>query len=65
MFAISEHGPEHDKTFEARVVLDGQPMGVGVGRSKKQAEQAAAKETWLRLDRELGDVPAREEATHG
>ena len=65
VFEISEHGPEHDKTFEARVVFDGQPMGVGVGRSKKQAEQAAAKETWLRLDRELGDVPAREEATHG
>lgn len=65
MFEISERGPEHDKTFEARVVFDGRPMGVGVGRSKKQAEQAAAKETWLRLDRELGDIPAREEATHG
>ena len=40
-------------------------MGVGVGRSKKQAEQAAAKETWQRLDNEHGDIPAREEATHG
>ncbi|WP_426573206.1 ribonuclease III [Aquihabitans sp. McL0605] len=64
-FRITEHGPEHDKTFEAVVVFDGVLMGVGVGRSKKQAEQAAAKETWQRLDHEHGDIPAREEATHG
>jgi ribonuclease-3 len=65
VFEITEQGPEHDKTFHARVVLDGVPLGVGVGRSKKQAEQAAARDTWARLDRELGDVPVREEATHG
>lgn len=65
VFEISEEGPEHDKTFRALVVLDGRPMGEGVGRSKKQAEQAAARATWLRLDREPGDLPAREEATHG
>ncbi len=64
-FEITEHGPEHDKTFHARVVLDGVPLGIGVGRSKKQAEQAAAQDTWARLDRELGGLPAREEATHG
>jgi dsRNA-specific ribonuclease len=46
-------------------VLDGRPLGVGVGRSKKQAEQAAAQDTWAQLDREPGDLPAREEATHG
>ena len=65
VFEITEHGPEHDKTFHARVVLDGVPMGAGVGRSKKQAEQAAAQDTWARLDRELGELPVREEATHG
>ena len=65
IFEITEQGPEHDKTFHARVVLDGVPLGTGVGRSKKQAEQAAARETWARLDRELGDIPVREEATHG
>ncbi len=64
-FELSEEGPEHDKTFRAVVVLDGQPMGMGVGRSKKQAEQAAARETWQQLDRELGELPEREEATHG
>ncbi|MGN6694342.1 MAG: ribonuclease III [Aquihabitans sp.] len=65
VFEITEQGPEHDKTFHARVVLDGRPLGVGVGRSKKQAEQAAAQDTWAQLDREPGDLPAREEATHG
>jgi ribonuclease-3 len=65
VFEITEQGPEHEKTFHARVVLDGVPRGTGVGRSKKQAEQAAAQDTWARLDRELGELPAREEATHG
>jgi len=64
-FEISEEGPEHDKSFRAVVVLDDTPMGVGVGRSKKQAEQAAAQDTWHQIDRERGDRPAREEANHG
>ena len=65
VFEITEHGPEHDKTFRAVAVLDGMPMGSGTGRSKKQAEQAAARETWQRLDRGHAGPPAREEATHG
>ena len=65
VFRITEQGPEHDKTFHAQLILDGTPLGAGVGRSKKQAEQAAARETWARLDRELGELPVREEATHG
>lgn len=64
-YEISEDGPEHDKTFRAVVVLDGRPLGSGVGRSKKQAEQAAARETWLRLEAGTGELPAREEATNG
>ncbi|MEZ5138697.1 MAG: putative dsRNA-binding protein [Acidimicrobiales bacterium] len=62
---MSEEGPEHDKTFRAVVVLDGVPLGEGTGRSKKQAEQAAARDTWRRLDAVAGAEPAREEATHG
>jgi ribonuclease-3 len=64
-FEITEEGPEHDKTFRAVVVLDEVAMGEGTGRSKKQAEQAAARDTWQRLDAETGARPAREEATHG
>jgi ribonuclease-3 len=64
-YEISEDGPEHDKTFHAVVLLDGSPAGTGVGRSKKQAEQAAARDTWQRLGQEIGDTPRREEASDG
>ena len=64
-YEISEDGPEHDKTFRAVVILDGEPSGTGVGRSKKQAEQAAAREAWVQLGRERGDLPAREDKSDG
>ena len=37
-----ESGPDHDKQFQVRVLLNGIPIGDGVGRSKKRAEQDAA-----------------------
>ena len=37
-----ESGPDHDKQFSVRVLLNGQPCGAGSGSSKKRAEQAAA-----------------------
>ena len=37
-----EAGPDHDKTFQAEVQLNGLPIGAGSGHSKKEAEQAAA-----------------------
>ena len=43
---INESGPDHDKEFEAEVILSTEPIGCGRGRSKKEAEQAAAKEAW-------------------
>ena len=45
----SESGPDHDKVFEASVLLDADAVGHGQGRSKKEAEQAAAKEAWSKL----------------
>ena len=39
-----ESGPDHDKTFECRVRLNGRIVGQGAGRSKKRAEQAAAQQ---------------------
>lgn len=39
-----ESGPDHDKRFEAEVHLNSNVIGKGVGKSKKQAEQEAAKE---------------------
>lgn len=38
-----EQGPAHDRTFTCQVLVDGIVMGVGIGTSKKAAEQEAAK----------------------
>lgn len=39
---VREIGPDHDKTFEVQLVVNGIPETTGVGKSKKQAEQHAA-----------------------
>lgn len=42
---VREHGPSHDKFFEAQVLLDKEIiLGYGTGKTKKEAEQNAAKE---------------------
>lgn len=41
---ISEKGPDHNKIFVARVECDGKNLGQGEGKSKKNAEMAAAKQ---------------------
>ena len=40
---VGESGPDHDKEFRVELLLDGEAMGLGIGSSKKRAEQAAAK----------------------
>ncbi|MBE6154167.1 MAG: ribonuclease III [Firmicutes bacterium] len=40
---VSETGPSHDKTFVYEVVIDNIVYGKGIGKSKKEAEQEAAK----------------------
>ena len=44
---VSESGPDHAKTFEVCAMLNSNPIGRGKGRSKREAEQAAAKEALL------------------
>jgi ribonuclease-3 len=44
VYEVSSQGPDHAKVFSARVVVDGEVLGVGTGRSKKSAEQLAAAE---------------------
>lgn len=39
----SESGPDHDKQFRVAVSLNGKTVGEGIGRSKKKAEQEAAR----------------------
>lgn len=40
---LSESGPDHNKTFTAQVCLNDEPIGMGSGSTKKEAEQLAAK----------------------
>ena len=41
-YVLSESGPDHAKTFEARALVAGEVLGQGRGGSKKEAEQIAA-----------------------
>ncbi len=40
---VKESGPDHNKSFEIEALLDGERIGIAVGMSKKEAEQAAAR----------------------
>lgn len=48
-----EEGPDHDKIFYVHLICDGKKLGSGSGRSKKEAEQNAARAT---LEEELFNV---------
>jgi ribonuclease III len=48
-YEVRDEGPDHKKLFHATVRLGGVLKGEGQGRSKKQAEQAAAEAAWRRL----------------
>jgi ribonuclease-3 len=57
---VDQSGPEHQKRFVAKIVWDGKELGCGEGRSKKEAETAAARDAlakglWLVKD---GSSPA-------
>lgn len=64
-YAVDDEGPDHAKRFFATVHVAGQLRGSGEGRSKKQAEQAAAREAWEDLQATAADdatEPGAEEA---
>ena len=47
---LKEEGPDHNKSFEVGVLIDGKQLTTAVGRTKKTAEQAAAYEAILLLE---------------
>ncbi len=60
-YLIRDSGPDHEKTFTARVRVGAQCYGQGVGRSKKEAEQQAAETAWREIQAlhgHLDDTPA-------
>ena len=46
---LKETGVPHDKTFIIALLIDGEEMGIGQGKNKKEAEQGAAKIALERL----------------
>ncbi len=46
---LSESGPDHQKTFEVQLSIKGNVYGKGIGHSKKEAEQQAAREALEKL----------------
>jgi len=53
---MEESGPPHDKTFRVAVCLNGRTIAEGEGKSKKEAEQRAAREAFYCLAKELNDL---------
>ena len=59
-YQVRHEGPDHSKQFFAAVYLRNEEYGTGEGRSKKAAEQAAARIAWERLqDEAIGASPDR------
>ncbi len=53
---IQENGPAHDKTFRVAVTIKGTTIARGEGKSKKEAEQQAAKEAFYCLSEDPKDL---------
>lgn len=54
---VGEEGPPHDRTFSYEVYLNSNLLGKGKGRSKREAEQVAAREALVLLG-ELDEEPS-------
>lgn len=55
-YRVSDRGPDHAKEFTATVYLGDEVYGTGRGRSKKEAEQEAARAAHDRLEGERGKL---------
>lgn len=55
---LAEHGPPHDRTFSVHVEVGGEVLGQGTGRTKRDAEAAAAAAAVQRLARHTGGTRA-------
>lgn len=48
-YHLHQEGPDHSPSFHATVLVGGQVLGTGEGRTKRQAEQGAARAAWRRV----------------
>ena len=54
-YQVEESGPDHQKSFRAFVLVGGEVLGTGEGRSKKAAEQQAAEAAWMAISARIAD----------
>jgi ribonuclease-3 len=52
---LDVQGPAHDRHFSCAAQIDGVELGTGTGKTKKDAEQAAAKMALQALEADLGE----------
>ncbi len=64
-YEVEATGPDHARTFYVTVTIEGQAHGKGTGRSKKQAEQAAARDAVDALAAPADDDEHLREIHHG
>ena len=64
-YLIEDDGPDHMKTFVARVRVGDRVLGNGSGRSKKEAEQGAAETAYREIKAEQGTTTASSEPGDG
>ncbi len=57
---VAESGPDHDKTFEVNILIRGEVLGKGSGKSKKNAEQDAAKQALAHLEGHQAESPVQD-----
>ncbi len=59
-YLIDDSGPDHEKTFVARVRVGTAVYGHGTGRSKKEAEQQSAETAWREIHSNHPELPVVE-----
>jgi ribonuclease-3 len=47
---VTSNGPDHNKTFEVEVLINGEVKGQGWGQSKQAAAKLAARDALIALD---------------
>jgi ribonuclease-3 len=52
---LETEGPAHDRRFTCAALIDGEQRGIGIGSTKKEAEQEAARQA---LESLAGETPA-------
>jgi ribonuclease III len=63
-YVVEESGPDHAKSFTARVRLGGVDYGQGHGRSKKEAEQQAASSAYHQISQDHGVMTGQMAVDH-